>query len=300
MTPRVAVLQFPGVNCEAETERALEGAGLAAERVPWTAPASTLDRFAAFVLPGGFSYQDRVRAGAVAARHAFVDALRARVDQGVPVLGICNGAQVLVEAELVPGGSAEQGAGGLHLGAALTPNRMPGRTGYLARWVWCQVEPSECLFTQAYAPGEIVPMPMAHGEGRFTTHPERLWDEVERTRRVPFRYHAGDGASEVGRTQARAKPRVPFPANPNGSFGDAAAVTNARGNVLALMPHPERAQSLAQVPLDLPGPWGEKRRRVREGAAELWGAGPGAGVFLSLAFALGVREAAGPVGERMR
>ena len=296
MTPRVAVLQFPGVNCEAETERALVSAGLAAERVPWSAPASALDPFAAYVLPGGFSYQDRVRAGAVAARHAFVDALAARATQGAPVLGICNGAQVLVEAGLVPGGARGEGQSAFSLGAALAPNRMPDRAGYYAHWVWCRVEETACVFTQAYAPGEIVPLPMAHGEGRFVTHPPRLWEEVERTRRVPFRYHAREelpGATRPTGDAARWQPRVPFPDNPNGSFGDAAALSNARGNVLALMPHPERAQSLAQVPLDLPGPWGEKRRRARESAADLWGAGPGAGLFLSLAFALGVREVAG-------
>jgi len=286
MTPRIAVLQFPGVNCEAETERALAGAGLAPERVPWTAPAASLEAFDAYVLPGGFSYQDRVRAGAVAARHAFLDVLRGRAARGVPVLGICNGAQVLVESGLVPGTSS------VALGAGLAHNRMPDRSGYLARWVSCRVEDGPCVFTQAYAPGEIVPLPMAHGEGRFVIEPASAWEEVERARGVPFRYHADEGTPSVA-ARAGAAPRVPFPANPNGSFGDAAALTNARGNVMALMPHPERAQSLAQVPLDWPGPWGERRRRARESAAELWSAGPGAGVFLSLAYALGVREVAG-------
>lgn len=285
MKPRVAVLQFPGVNCEAESERALEAAGLSAERVAWRAPVSTLEKFAGFLLPGGFSYQDRVRAGAIAARHAFLDVVRERAERGVPVLGLCNGAQVLVEAGLVPGTNA--------LGAALAPNRMPGRSGYLARWVFLRVEDVPCVFTQAYAPGEIVPLPMAHGEGRFLVHPDSDWAALERARQVPFRYDAGEATPEGGEARESSAPRTPFPANPNGSSGDAAAVTNRRGNVLALMPHPERAQSLAQVPLDLPGPWGERRRRARAEGESLWSAGPGAGIFLSLAYALGVRETAG-------
>ncbi|HEV8480497.1 MAG TPA: phosphoribosylformylglycinamidine synthase I [Candidatus Eisenbacteria bacterium] len=288
MKPRVAVLQFPGVNCEAESERALSSAGLAPERVPWTAPAAALEKFDAFLLPGGFSYQDRVRAGAIAARHAFVDTVRERAARGVPVLGLCNGAQVLVEAGLVPATRA-----GENLGAALAPNRMPGRSGYLARWVFLRVEESPCVFTQAYAPGEIVPLPMAHGEGRFVVHPSQDWSEIESTRRVPFRYDAGAEASQANQGHDRtSEPRMPFPSNPNASFGDAAGVMNARGNVLALMPHPERAQSLAQVPLDLAGAWGERRRRARLAGESLWSAGPGAGIFLSLAYALGVREAA--------
>src|SRR5262249_29684694 len=99
---RVAVIQFPGVNCEAESVRALERVGLETEVFRWTRDADELARFDAYLLPGGWSYQDRVRAGALAAKDPLVEVLAAEADQGKPVIGICNGAQVLVEAGLVP------------------------------------------------------------------------------------------------------------------------------------------------------------------------------------------------------
>ena len=116
--PRVAVIQFPGVNCEAETLRALERVGLVAEVFRWTRPAGELRDFQAYVLPGGFSYQDRVRAGALAAKDPLVEVLHGELERGKPALGICNGAQVLVEAGLIPGGS------GVDLGAV--PRQMVG------------------------------------------------------------------------------------------------------------------------------------------------------------------------------
>ena len=118
---RVAVLQIPGVNCEYETVRVLEAVGLEAAIVRFNEPSSSLAAFDAFVLPGGFAYQDRIRAGAVAAKLPAVERIAQESESGKPVLGVCNGAQVLVEAGLVPG---------LHKGAvelALAPNRAPRR-----------------------------------------------------------------------------------------------------------------------------------------------------------------------------
>src|SRR5580765_3373339 len=120
--PNVAVVQLPGVNCERESVRALELAGLGAEIFRWTRPAGELRDFAAYVLPGGFAYQDRVRAGALAAKEPLVEVLAEESARGKPLLGICNGAQVLVEAGLVPGGDTVE--------VALARNRMGGRTGY--------------------------------------------------------------------------------------------------------------------------------------------------------------------------
>src|SRR6185295_15696812 len=136
MSGRVAVMQFPGVNCESESMRALTRVGLAPEVFRWTRPAGELRDFDAFVLPGGFSYQDRVRAGALAAKDPLLDALIEESERGKPVLGICNGAQILVEAGLVPDRERVE--------LALARNRMAGRAGYYARWIYARVEPSSC------------------------------------------------------------------------------------------------------------------------------------------------------------
>src|SRR6185295_7349015 len=132
MSGRVAVMQFPGVNCESESMRALTRVGLAPEVFRWTRPAGELRDFQAFVLPGGFSYQDRVRAGALASKDPLVDVLSEEIEKGKPTLGICNGAQVLVEAGLVPGSGRVE--------IALASNRMLDRSGYYSRWIYVRIE----------------------------------------------------------------------------------------------------------------------------------------------------------------
>jgi hypothetical protein len=124
-------------------------------------------------------------------------------------------------------------------------------------------------------------MPVAHGEGRFTARDPSRLPELSARGQVPFQY--------AGRETAGAA--AGWPDNPNGSEANAAGLTNARGNVLALMPHPERADRMFHVPLDAPGPWGDRRRAARGNAAALQAAGPGHGVFLSLAWHLGVHTA---------
>jgi phosphoribosylformylglycinamidine synthase subunit PurQ / glutaminase len=264
--PKVAVVQFPGVNCETESERALHRAGLEAERFRWTRPPGELRAFDAYLLPGGFSYQDRVRAGALAAKDPLMDVLAAEAERGKPVIGICNGAQVLVESGLVPGGGTIE--------LALARNRMPDRAGYYAGWVLTRIEASPCVFTKHLEAGTLLPMPVAHGEGRFTSRePERM-AALLRGGQVPLRYAEPQGEPAEG-----------FPANPNGAETAAAAVCNERGNVLALMPHPERAQDLGGISRRVGARWGEARdRALAEGDANA--EGPGMQLFHGLALHL--------------
>jgi phosphoribosylformylglycinamidine synthase len=258
----VAVIQFPGVNCEAESVRALERVGLDAEVFRWTRDADELRRFDAYLLPGGWSYQDRVRAGALAAKDPLLDVLAAEADRGKPVIGICNGAQVLVEAGLVP----DRG----QVGLALARNRMPDRGGYYARWVYTRVERSPCVFTRHLDPGTVVPLPMAHGEGRFTCADSGRMETLVRQGQVPLRYATSHGEVAQG-----------FPDNPNGAEQAAAAVCNGRGNVLAIMPHPERAQDLGALSRAIGGPWADRRDEALDSLRPEAG-GPGLTFFHGL------------------
>jgi phosphoribosylformylglycinamidine synthase len=258
--PKIAVIRFPGVNCEDETCRALAASGGDARTVIWSVPPGALDEYDGYVLPGGFSYQDRVRAGAIAAKDSIVARLVELAEAGRPLLGICNGAQVLLESGLVPGlqpGRVEM---------ALATNVMPDRDGYHSRWCHLRVNSTRSCATAASAKGDVLPIPVAHAEGRFVSRTHGLFEELETNGQIVLTYASADGGSANG-----------FPANPNGATLDVAAVSNAGGNVVAMMPHPERAMRLGQVPTSLDGPWGTRRRSAEP--ADMTGPGPGTIVF---------------------
>ncbi len=269
MAANVLVVQFPGVNCEYESLRAVEAVGLNGEIRRWNDATSAVRDAAAIIIPGGFSYQDRIRAGVVAAKDSVIDAVVDAAERGVPVLGICNGAQILVETGIVPAFAKGR------IDVALAPNRMTGRSGYYCTWVHVTRGPASCVFTDfmGETSSKAVPIPLAHAEGRFvTSSPE-----------VETRLAAGDGVA-LRYSTPEGDVATSFPHNPNGSSYAIAGLTNPGGNVLAVMPHPERAAWYHQVPRHTGGKWGHGRDFVAGG--DLFAPGPGLGFFSSLKKAL--------------
>jgi phosphoribosylformylglycinamidine synthase I len=197
---KVAVVRFPGSNCDADALAAALAAGAEAEFV-WHRSAD-LGGADIVILPGGFSYGDYLRPGAIARFSPVMRAVAAHAAAGRPVLGICNGFQVLCEAHLLPGALAR------NIGLR-----------FVCRTVSLRVESDATPFTARYRPGQLLRMPVAHGDGRYVADPATL-DLLEREGRVVFRY-AGE--------------------NPNGAMRDIAGITNEGRNVVGLMPHPERA-----------------------------------------------------------
>ncbi|MGA2665809.1 MAG: phosphoribosylformylglycinamidine synthase I [Nitrososphaerales archaeon] len=205
---RVAVVRFPGSNCDLDAVSAIAGIeGLAPELVWHESP--ELGRFDAVVLPGGFSFGDYLRAGSIAASSPAIASIRRMAESGTPVLGVCNGFQILVEAGLLPG--------------ALLRN---SSLSFVCEWVCVRVESSGTPFTRLVRKGQVLRMPIAHGEGRYYL-PEPEMGALERRRGVVFRY-----CDPAGRAVERA--------NPTGTSRSVAGVSNERGNVVGLMPHPER------------------------------------------------------------
>jgi len=197
--PRVAVIQFPGSNDDRDAALALEELGADA-RLVWHGE-QELPEVSAIVLPGGFSYGDYLRCGAIARFAPVMEAVRRFADAGGLVLGICNGFQVLCEAGLLPG--------------VLRPN---ASLEFVCRDVPLRVERSDTPFTSRCEPGQRLTIPVKHGEGCFFADPDLL-DELERRGQIALRYDE----------------------NPNSSVADVAGVINERGNVFGLMPHPEHA-----------------------------------------------------------
>lgn len=230
---RICVLRVGGTNCDAETRRSLEEFGVQAEtvHVNQIVKHRSLMDYDALVFPGGFSYGDYVRAGAIWAKWILAklgNELEAFVEQGRPILGICNGFQVLVEAGLLPGfqGISRKPQ------AALATNLPPG---YNCRWVHLKHEnEGKCLFTDEIPRGKVLRMPVAHSEGRFIFARQEQEQYLERlygNDQMVFRYCDKNGEYADGR----------FPANPNGSFHDIGGICNSEGTIFGLMPHPERA-----------------------------------------------------------
>ena len=205
MAFRAAVVTFPGSNCDRDMAVAIEQVSGSAPVRVWHGDAQLPEGLDFIALPGGFSYGDYLRSGAMAANSPIMREIVRAAERGVPVLGVCNGFQVLTEARLLPG--------------ALMRNA--GQT-FICRNVGLKVENTQSIFTAGYDAGQEISIPVAHHDGNFFADNETL-DRIEGDGRVAFRYME----------------------NCNGSQRDIAGVLNAAGNVLGMMPHPERAVDAA-------------------------------------------------------
>ncbi len=201
---KIAILRFGGSNCDLDVQKALNNLGADTELVWYK---EVLEGFDGVIIPGGFSYGDYLRAGAIAARTKIMQSVREMASDGKPILGICNGAQILSESHLVPG--------------TFTLNQYPK---FICRWVKLLKIGRSPFMTLS---GEIVDLPIAHKEGRYVVPPQLL-KELYENDQVVLKYVDDNG-------------RPTSTANPNGSRDNIAAVSNLEKNVLAMMPHPERA-----------------------------------------------------------
>ncbi|RFU60600.1 phosphoribosylformylglycinamidine synthase subunit PurQ [Bacillus sp. V59.32b] len=198
---KFAVIVFPGSNCDSDMYHAIKDElGAEAEFVWHTT--DSLDGYDGILLPGGFSYGDYLRSGAIARFSKVMSEVIKAAEAGKPVLGVCNGFQILLEAGLLPG--------------AMRRNK---DLKFMCRKADLKVENNRTIFTNGYEQGEVISIPIAHGEGNYYCDEQTL-AELKENNQIVFSYH------EI---------------NPNGSLDDIAGITNKRGNVLGMMPHPERA-----------------------------------------------------------
>jgi phosphoribosylformylglycinamidine synthase len=205
---RFGIVVFPGTWSDGDCFHAVKSVlGQEAEYV-WHKDRD-IARFDAIVLPGGFSYGDYLRCGAIARFAPVMESVAGHAARGKLVIGICNGFQILCEAGLLPG-----------------QLMMNDHLEFRCAWVNLRVESAGTPFTHLARPGQVLRVPISHGEGNYTADPETI-DELKRERRVVFRYCSPDG--DVTRES-----------NPNGSMDNIAGIVNERGNVLGMMPHPER------------------------------------------------------------
>ncbi len=206
---KFGIVTFPGSNCDVDAMHAVtDQLGQTAVSL-WHRDHDT-QGCDVLILPGGFSYGDALRAGAIARFSPIMQEVLAHAERGAPVIGICNGFQILCESHLLPG--------------ALMRN---AGLKFVCDWVHLRVEGAAPAFLSAYQSGQVLRMPVAHGEGRFAADDDTL-DALEGNGQVVFRYCDAAG-------------RITPESNPNGALRGIAGITNAAGNVLGMMPHPERA-----------------------------------------------------------
>ncbi|OKY77694.1 MAG: Phosphoribosylformylglycinamidine (FGAM) synthase glutamine amidotransferase domain [Candidatus Methanohalarchaeum thermophilum] len=207
--PKISVIQFPGSNCDRDTKHVIEDVIGCRADLNWYESAD-LSNYDGIVLPGGFSYGDYLRAGAIAAQTKIGNSLKRAAREGKPILGICNGFQILTELGLLKG--------------ALTTNSYPK---FRCEHVYLKVNNTESIFTRKFDKNEVINLPIAHKEGRYYNQDPEL-SELKNSNQIAFKYSNKEG-------------EVTKASNPNGSCENIAGLINEKGNVLGMMPHPERA-----------------------------------------------------------
>ncbi len=204
---KIGIVVFPGSNCDRDVysifKTKLES------NVSYIKDKDKIKSFDAIIIPGGFTYGDRLRAGAIAAHSPLMDKIKDQANEGVPILGICNGFQILVESGLLPG--------------ALVPNNS---LKFVCRWVNILVINNKTPFTNLFSEKQKVSIPIAHGEGQYVAD-KQTYAEIKSNNQIIMKYEGE---------------------NPNGSTDDIAAICNTRGNIMGMMPHPERASDKELVP----------------------------------------------------
>lgn len=233
MTPKIAVILFPGTNCELEALRALKRSDMEPRLVRWNDLEADYSQFDGFFIPGGFSYEDRGRSGIIASKNPLLNKIKEEAAKGKPVLGVCNGAQIVLESKLIPG------LDGNHVEMALAWNKRIDKdgkilgTGFYNDWIYIKnVAPAGRSAFNKYDRDHIMRIPVAHAEGRYTTMDKELIQLLEDNEQIVFKYCDKDG-NIVNE----------FPVNPNGAIMNLAGICNSEGNIMSLMPHPERTKN---------------------------------------------------------
>lgn len=198
----IGITVFPGSNCDRDVYTVFNKN--LKVNTNFVQAKDKIDKFDAIIIPGGFTYGDRLRAGAIASKSPLMDKIKDKSDNGVPILGICNGFQILVESGLLPG--------------ALVPNKS---LKFICKWINTVVTNNKTPFTNLFKEQQIISIPVAHGEGRYVAD-KQSYEKIKNNSQIVMKYNDE---------------------NPNGSVDNIAAICNPKGNIMGMMPHPERASN---------------------------------------------------------
>jgi len=239
--PSIAIIRFPGTNREREAFKTSLQAGFDPFYFRWNGDFEELKKADAFILPGGFSYEDRSRSGIMCALDPLLKTIREEAKKGKPVLGICNGAQMLIESGMVPGGVENKSPlMCLARNVRKKDEKILG-TGFINTWIYMKhnLSAKRSVFTYKMPADQIIHCPIAHGEGRYTTEEEGLVETLFDNKQIVFRYCNKDGDIENN-----------YPTNPNGATDNIASIINPEGNIMSIMPHFEHSYELGKPIFD--------------------------------------------------